>query len=1122
MKKRLISLLAVLAMMVSLIPSAVVQAQMNINIGDYVRMGTYYGKPILWRCVDKDENGPLMLSDKILCIKAFDADGGNTSGSHGRGYGGGYWRAGNGSNYWADSNMRDWLNSESGSVAWSCGNPPDKDHLWSGHNTYDKEAGFLTNFTQSERNAMLTVTQKSLLDGYEHDSSNINENYHRYNNSINNVVQNYDTAYSESVTDKMFLLDVKQVNNVYNNLGDYYTAYPTQECVDNSEYKDSSLNTDNKWHYWLRSPGCNNYYSSCVRVVSAGGNVSNYHALHDDIGVRPAFYLNLTSSSTRGGAGTEYDPYTIDGGSGGAAAATATPTAEPTATPTAAPTATPYVFEVERYRADYILDKSSSNILSDMENRIFKLTCGKEIYENGKEKKVGVLTDFWRGMNDLFNAADDVSSLGDVAFEEKDIYEAVIWDIFESSINFQSMSKIDATISDNGKNVYDYVTKQMKDIYGITVSDKNMYQSLPKEQKEQWLNLVSDSFTQEYPGLSKSIDFSDKVDLFLDAAKDLEDVINRCSAYCALISMNDSMKQVLKEMYQKCPADETGMKMALLNCVSVMNSNEKNLTSEVMLTIAGTAGKRFAQVGVSKIWDGVKAEVAAAHPAVILYMVAFKSGTFISNSLFNTDATAEAYHKLEAVVKTEDVANQAYYKLKKKYQSDMTEANAANYNSAIDVMFNAKEVDCDAAIEYVESISDAAVSALFGVAKKAEEKKKSIIEVQNSTFDTHESILTGWIYSLENDNPIEYRNYEKMFTESEKRINKRYHIACPVDVYIYDKNGNEVGSVVNNKAAVDDDANIIVTSYNDEKIVYLDDEQYSLEYRATGSGTMDITIDEYNKNGKVERTVGYNDLSISSGTVYESENSNDCEVTLNGSKVDSDYDTAENPEQAVKKQVETDFDIKSENVPEISETETSFNSQVSSWAKEEVEEAYAEDIVPDVLVGEDLTKPVNRAEFAAIAVNLYENLSDDTAKAGENPFNDIESNSCKNDILKAYNLNITNGMTDNTFEPGSLITREQVATMLTRAYKKSEWQEWNLDNDSQYALNSMGVKKFSDDGDISDWAKESVYFMAKWDIINGMDDGTFAPKANSTLGESYGYATREQAVVIALRSAKHL
>ena len=41
-------------------------AAVGINIGDYVQMGTYYGAPILWRCVDIDENGPLMLSDKII------------------------------------------------------------------------------------------------------------------------------------------------------------------------------------------------------------------------------------------------------------------------------------------------------------------------------------------------------------------------------------------------------------------------------------------------------------------------------------------------------------------------------------------------------------------------------------------------------------------------------------------------------------------------------------------------------------------------------------------------------------------------------------------------------------------------------------------------------------------------------------------------------------------------------------------------------------------------------------------------------------------------------------------------------------------------------------------------
>lgn len=47
----------------------------TINIGDCIVLGTYYNEPIIWRCADIDENGPLMLSEKILCLKAFDAKG---------------------------------------------------------------------------------------------------------------------------------------------------------------------------------------------------------------------------------------------------------------------------------------------------------------------------------------------------------------------------------------------------------------------------------------------------------------------------------------------------------------------------------------------------------------------------------------------------------------------------------------------------------------------------------------------------------------------------------------------------------------------------------------------------------------------------------------------------------------------------------------------------------------------------------------------------------------------------------------------------------------------------------------------------------------------------------------
>ena len=135
LKKKVLAFMASVIMVFNLLPLPLIGAAINIKLGDYVQMGTYYGKPILWRCVafekikGYDDNGnpiidstdtvteykegylPLMLSDKILCIKPFDANGSNISGSHGRGYSQGYYRQRYGSDYWADSNMRCWLNS---------------------------------------------------------------------------------------------------------------------------------------------------------------------------------------------------------------------------------------------------------------------------------------------------------------------------------------------------------------------------------------------------------------------------------------------------------------------------------------------------------------------------------------------------------------------------------------------------------------------------------------------------------------------------------------------------------------------------------------------------------------------------------------------------------------------------------------------------------------------------------------------------------------------------------------------------------------------------------------------------------------------------------------------------
>lgn len=182
-------------------------------------------------------------------------------------------------------------------------------------------------------------------------------------------------------------------------------------------------------------------------------------------------------------------------------------------------------------------------------------------------------------------------------------------------------------------------------------------------------------------------------------------------------------------------------------------------------------------------------------------------------------------------------------------------------------------------------------------------------------------------------------------------------------------------------------------------------------------------------------------------------------------------------------------------------------SNASEWAIEEMDKAELYNLIPDALKGKDMTKLITRQEFAALSVRLYENLSATTADAGDNPFKDIDDI----DVTKAYALGITKGVSDDLFAPEKDISREEVATMLTRTMKA---YQPDLDTSADE------VSKFADDDCISDWAKESIYFMASKKIILGFDNNKFAPKNTTASEEAVKYAnsTREQALLIAVRA----
>lgn len=196
-------------------------------------------------------------------------------------------------------------------------------------------------------------------------------------------------------------------------------------------------------------------------------------------------------------------------------------------------------------------------------------------------------------------------------------------------------------------------------------------------------------------------------------------------------------------------------------------------------------------------------------------------------------------------------------------------------------------------------------------------------------------------------------------------------------------------------------------------------------------------------------------------------------------------------------------------------------SGASSWATAELQKALEQGLIPDILMGADMTKPITRAEFAALCVKVYENLGNTKApEVKENPFTDCNDP----EVLKALSLGFTNGTSPTTFSPDMLLNREQAATMLTRTYKKVTMEGWTLETDSQFRLKYTKPATFADDRLISSWAKDSVYFMVANNILKGVGGNNFAPR-NTTAAEEamkYANATREQALIMAARMVENL
>ena len=130
---------------------------------------------------------------------------------------------------------------------------------------------------------------------------------------------------------------------------------------------------------------------------------------------------------------------------------------------------------------------------------------------------------------------------------------------------------------------------------------------------------------------------------------------------------------------------------------------------------------------------------------------------------------------------------------------------------------------------------------------------------------------------------------------------------------------------------------------------------------------------------------------------------------------------------------------------------------------------------------------VTREEFVKMIVAAFSVKTDGAAC----DFEDVSAGRWSYPYIgTATELGLVYGVDETHFNPTGIITREDLAVILHRAYNLAGKEA------------EISVVSFADAHDISGYAMDAVAALTGVGVINGMGDGTFAPKGTVTRAQA--------------------
>ncbi len=402
-------------------------------------------------------------------------------------------------------------------------------------------------------------------------------------------------------------------------------------------------------------------------------------------------------------------------------------------------------FNVYNYIADNILtDGTSAN--NRLHFYLDEFESHAEIWSKSMSKDFSDKVRAW----ETINVALDPSSALDKPIDARGYYVSIIMDMLKVTYDNKD-SVLDKLVDGKVKNaskIYSGFAKAFKEYSNMDL-EAYLKKTEHTEDEEALLLAAQKKYLKD----NKFVTSGQSVDDLLKAikaGKKAEEYTETFLSYCALADVSKEWCTCVKKMRAHCDSSNTMLCSALDIIIEQLESDSTlDAVYQTAIDLLEAGEVYFTKKAVDKLWDTVTGPIGqAANWGQAI-------GGSISNFLFGTDKTVEAYYTVNAYCIVLNLFKQSFNDIKQQYLSNPTTENATLFLRAVSLYFSLLKTGEKFGMEFADVMYTGGIINLIFRSQGEYEETKDRSDFFLQSIDTaYAFIMSSWLSDLYNDETV--------------------------------------------------------------------------------------------------------------------------------------------------------------------------------------------------------------------------------------------------------------------------------------------------------------------------------------------------------------------------------